>query len=117
MLGVDDRLVTPATMKWVRVGLLAGLATIPATIVLYYVLGLSVDAALAGTNRIRDWFWVLTFLVLLKAGLAWLFRTDQFRASSEAKLNVRDQIYQQVVKLGPGQIGRASCRERVLVQV
>ncbi|MBL8201060.1 MAG: ABC transporter ATP-binding protein [Chromatiales bacterium] len=106
MLGVDDRLVTPATLKWVRVGLLAGLATIPTTIVLYYVLGLTVDAALAGTNQIRDWLFVLTFLVLLKAGLAWLFRTGQFRASSEAKLNVRDQIYQQVVKLGPGILGK-----------
>lgn len=106
MLGVDDRLVTPATMKWVKVGLLAGLATIPTTIVLYYVLGLTVDAALAGTNQIRDWLFVLTFLVLLKAGLAWLFRTGQFRASSEAKLNVRDQIYQQVVKLGPGILGK-----------
>jgi ABC-type multidrug transport system fused ATPase/permease subunit len=106
MLGVDDRLVTPATMKWVKVGLLAGLATIPTTIVLYYVLGLTVDAALAGTNRVRDWFWVLAFLVLLKAGLAWLFRTGQFRASSEAKLNVRDQIYKQVVRLGPGILGK-----------
>ncbi len=106
MLGVDDRLVTPATLKWVKVGLLAGLATIPTTIVLYYVLGLTVDAALAGTNQIRDWLFVLTFLVLLKAGLAWLFRTGQFRASSEAKLNVRDQIYQQVVKLGPGILGK-----------
>jgi len=106
MLGVDDRLVTPATMKWVRVGLLAGLATIPTTIVLYIVLGLTVDAALAGTNQVRNWLGVLTFLVLLKAGLAWLFRTGQFRASSEAKLNVRDQIYQQVVKLGPGLLGK-----------
>lgn len=106
MLGVDDRLVTPATLKWVKVGLVAGLATIPTTIVLYYVLGLTVDAALAGTNQIRDWLFVLTFLVLLKAGLAWLFRTGQFRASSEAKLNVRDQIYQQVVKLGPGILGK-----------
>lgn len=106
MLGVDDRLVTPATMKWVKVGLLAGLATIPTTIVLYYVLGLTVDAALEGTNRVRDWFWVLAFLVLLKAGLAWLFRTGQFRASSEAKLNVRDQIYKQVVRLGPGILGK-----------
>ena len=106
MLGVDDRLVTPATLKWVKVGLLAGLATIPTTIVLYYVLGLTVDAALAGTNQVRNWFWVLTFLVLLKASLAWLFRTGQFRASSEAKLNVRDQIYQQVVKLGPGLLGK-----------
>jgi len=106
MLGVDDRLVTPATLKWVKVGLIAGLATIPTTIVLYYVLGLTVDAALAGTNQVRDWLFVLTFLVLLKAGLAWLFRTGQFRASSEAKLNVRDQIYQQVVKLGPGILGK-----------
>ena len=80
MLGVDDRLVTPATLKWVKVGLIAGLATIPTTIVLYYVLGLTVDAALAGTNQVRDWLFVLTFLVLLKAGLAWLFRTGQFRA-------------------------------------
>jgi ABC-type multidrug transport system fused ATPase/permease subunit len=106
MLGVDDRLVTPATLKWVKVGLIAGLATIPTTIVLYYVLGLTVDAAIEGTNRVRDWFWVLAFLVLLKAGLAWLFRTGQFRASSAAKLNVRDQIYQQVIKLGPGLLGK-----------
>ena len=106
MLGVDDRLVTPATMKWVKVGLIAGLASIPTTILLYYVLGLAVDAAYAGGNLLRDWFWVLSALVLAKVGLAWLFRTGQFRASSEAKLNVRDQIYQQVVKLGPGLLGK-----------
>ncbi|MFQ5635486.1 MAG: ABC transporter ATP-binding protein/permease [Gammaproteobacteria bacterium] len=123
MLGVDDRLVTPGTMKWVRVGLLAGLATIPTTILLYYVLGLAVDSAflaspLAGTysgkpitmvdagNLVIEWFPILIALVLLKAGLAWLFRTGQFRASSEAKLNVRDRIYQQVVRLGPGILGK-----------
>lgn len=105
MLGVDDRLVTPATLKWVKVGLVAGLATIPATIALYVVLGQAVDAALAGENLVRQWPAVLAVLVLLKAGLAWLFRTGQFRASSEAKLNVRDQIYKQVVKLGPGLLG------------
>jgi ABC-type multidrug transport system fused ATPase/permease subunit len=105
MLGVDDRLVTPATLKWVKVGLLAGLATIPATIALYIVLGKAIDAALAGENLVRQWPIVLAMLVLMKAGLAWLFRTGQFRASSEAKLNVRDQIYKQVVKLGPGLLG------------
>lgn len=106
MLGVDDRLITPATIKWVKVGLIAGLATIPTTILLYYVLGLTVDATLAGSNMLRQWFWLLVGLVLLKATLAWLFRTGQFRASSEAKLNVRDQIYRQVVRLGPGLLGK-----------
>ena len=106
MLGVDDRLITPATIKWVKVGLIAGLATIPTTILLYYVLGLAVDSALAGSNMLRQWFWLLVGLVLLKATLAWLFRTGQFRASSEAKLNVRDQIYKQVVRLGPGLLGK-----------
>ncbi|MBL8197824.1 MAG: ABC transporter ATP-binding protein [Chromatiales bacterium] len=106
MLGVDDRLITPATIKWVKVGLIAGLATIPTTILLYYVLGLAVDSALAGSNMLRQWFWLLAGLVLLKATLAWLFRTGQFRASSEAKLNVRDQIYKQVVRLGPGLLGK-----------
>lgn len=106
MLGVDDRLITPATIKWVKVGLVAGLATIPTTILLYYVLGLAVDAAWQGSNMLRQWFWLLCGLVLLKAALAWLFRTGQFRASSEAKLNVRDQIYQQVVRLGPGLLGK-----------
>lgn len=105
MLGVDDRLVTPATLKWVKVGLIAGLATIPTTIALYMVLGEAVDAALAGENLVRQWPIVLTLLVVMKATLAWIFRTGQFRASSEAKLNVRDQIYQQVVKLGPGLLG------------
>jgi ATP-binding cassette subfamily C protein CydD len=106
MLGVDDRLVTPATVKWVKVGLIAGIATIPTTILLYYVLGLTVDAAVAGTNLMRQWLAIFTGLVLLKAVLAWIFRTGQFRASSEAKLNVRDQIYKQVVKLGPGILGK-----------
>ena len=46
--------------------------------------------------------------MLLEVGivLGWSFRTGQFRASSEAKLNVRDQIYKQVVKLGPGILGK-----------
>ena len=111
MLGVDDRLITPATIKWVKVGLIAGLATIPTTILLYYVLGLAVDSALAGSNMLRQWFWLLVGLVLLKATLAWLFRTGQFRASSEAKLNVRDQIYKQVVRLGPGPLGKRRTSE------
>ncbi|WP_101757815.1 ABC transporter ATP-binding protein/permease [Oceanicoccus sp. KOV_DT_Chl] len=106
MIGVDDRLVTPETMKWVRIGLIAGLATIPTTIVLYYALGLAVDAALAGDNMLRSWIAAFVGLVLLKALLAWVFRTGQFRASSSAKLNVRDQIYKQVVKLGPGILGK-----------
>lgn len=106
MIGVDDRLVTPATMKWVKIGLIAGLATIPTTILLYYVLGLAVDAAVAGDNMLRSFFFAFVGLVLLKAGLAWVFRTGQFRASSTAKLNVRDQIYKQVVKLGPGILGK-----------
>lgn len=106
MIGVDDRLVTPETMKWVKIGLLAGLATIPTTILLYYVLGLAVDAAFEGTNLLRDWIVIFTGLVILKAALAWVFRTGQFRASSEAKLNVRDQIYKQVVRLGPGLLGK-----------
>lgn len=126
MLGVDDRLVTPGTMKWVKVGLLAGLATVPATILLYYVLGMAVDAAylqlLINTGRDAAYSgkaisveagnlaviyapWLVA-LVLLKAALSWLFRTGQFRASSEAKLNVRDQIYKQVVRLGPGILGK-----------
>jgi len=106
MLGVDDRLVTPATIKWVKTGLIAGIATVPTTILLYYVLGLAVDSAFAGSNLLRQWIAIFAGLVLLKAVLAWIFRTGQFRASSEAKLNVRDQIYKQVVKLGPGILGK-----------
>ena len=106
MPGVDDRLVTPATIKWVRVGLIAGILTMPATILLYYVLGLAVDAARDGGNLVRQWFALLAGLVLLKAALAWVFRTGQFRASSEAKLNVRDRIHKKVVELGPGLLGK-----------
>jgi ABC-type transport system involved in cytochrome bd biosynthesis fused ATPase/permease subunit len=113
MIGVDDRLIAPATMKWVRVGLIAGLATIPTTILLYYVLGLAIDSALDGTNMLRNWIGAFVALVLLKACLAWIFRTGQFRASSSAKLNVRDRIYKQVVKLGPGILGKRRTGEVV----
>ena len=106
MLGVDDRLITPDTMKWVKVGLVAGIATIPTTIFLYYVLGLTIDAVVVGDDLVQQWFWILAALVIGKAALAWLFRTGQFRASSEAKLNVRDQIYRKVVELGPGLLGK-----------
>lgn len=126
MLGVDDRLITPDTMKWVKVGLIAGLATVPATIVLYYVLGMAVDSVylqlveagkleqlfdealfkVTAGNLVENLWWWMLALVLTKAALSWLFRTGQFRASSEAKLNVRDQIYKQVVKLGPGILGK-----------
>ena len=106
MIGVDDRLVTPDTMKWVKIGLVAGIAAMPTTILLYYVLGQAVDSAWAGDNLLRQWFWILVALVLLKAALAWIFRTGQFRASSEAKLNVRDRIYKKVVELGPGVLGK-----------
>lgn len=106
MIGVDDRLVTPETMKWVRVGLIAGLATIPTTILLYYALGMAVDSAVEGNNILRSWIAAFVGLVMLKAVLAWIFRTGQFRASSSAKLTVRDQIYKQVVKLGPGILGK-----------
>ena len=106
MIGVDDRLVTPDTMKWVKIGLFAGIAAMPTTILLYYVLGRAVDSAWQGDNLLRQWFWVFVGLVLLKAALAWIFRTGQFRASSEAKLNVRDRIYKKVVELGPGVLGK-----------
>ncbi|MBT5891139.1 MAG: hypothetical protein HOH24_05680, partial [Chromatiales bacterium] len=112
MLGVDDRLVTPATMKWVKVGLGAGLLTVPTTILLYFILGLAVDDVWnggdvsGGINVLKTYLPWFAALVLLKALLAWVFRTGQFRASSEAKLNVRDQIYKQVVSLGPGILGK-----------
>ena len=93
-------------MNYVKIGLLAGLATVPTTILLYYVLGLAVDSAYEGSNMLRQWVLAFAGLVLLKAILAWVFRTGQFRASSEAKLNVRDQIYKQVVRLGPGILGK-----------
>jgi ABC-type transport system involved in cytochrome bd biosynthesis fused ATPase/permease subunit len=106
MFGVDERLTTPATQKWVGIGRWAGWATIPTTIALYWVLGLTVDAALEGINFITQYMPWLIALVVLKAALAWVFRTGQFRASSEAKLNVRDRIYKQVVNLGPGILGK-----------
>ena len=49
-------------------------------------------------------FWLRWFCS--GAALAWIFRTGQFRASSEAKLNVRDRIYKKVVELGPGVLGK-----------
>jgi ATP-binding cassette subfamily C protein CydD len=129
MLGVDDRLITSGTMKWVKIGLISGLATVPATIILYIVLGMAVDSAFAAwlanpALNVNGFVWQgseitvqagnlaimympwLVALVLIKAALSWLFRTGQFRASSEAKLNVRDQIYKQVVNLGPGILGK-----------
>ena len=68
MLGVDDRLITPSTMKWVKVGLIAGLLTVPTTILLYYLLGMTVDKAVDGANLTRQWFGILA-LIVVEVGL------------------------------------------------
>ncbi|MBT8441037.1 MAG: ABC transporter ATP-binding protein/permease [Gammaproteobacteria bacterium] len=93
-------------MSYTRIGLIAGVLTIPCTIAVYYVLGLTFDSLIEGSNVLRQWMWFLIGLIIVKAVLAWIFRTGQFRASSEAKLNVRDQIYKHVIKLGPGLLNK-----------
>jgi len=102
MLGIDARLMTASTMKWIIIGIAAGIASIALTIALYWFLGKAVDEALAGRNLLAGSVALVAAFVFGRALLAWLYRTAQFRASSETKVSVRDLIYRHALRLGPG---------------
>jgi len=101
VLGIDKRLIVSSTKKWIFIGITAGIVGLALSVVLYTVLGATIDGAIDGVNKLRDWLPWLVALLAGKALLGWLFRLAQFRASAETKITIRDIVYRQALRLGP----------------
>ena len=92
MLGIDTRLIHQTTKKWIIVGILAGLTEVGLLLVLYWLLGQSLDGVLNGQNLLSQIVGWVIVLLLAKAFFAWLYRTSQAKASSETSFSTRHGV-------------------------
>lgn len=117
MFGIDKRLIVDSTSRWIVVGIGVGVLGLVASLVLYWMVGRFIDAALAGTNLLEAWLpWIIA-LVVAKFLLGWLYRTAQYRASSLTKLTIRDLMYAHALRLGPAVLDKKRTGELVNIAV
>lgn len=117
MLGIDRRLIVRQTSRWIGVGIGAGILALLASLLLYWFVGLVVDAMLAGEIALGNWVPWVAALLLAKLALGWLYRTAQYQASSLTKLTIRDAIYRHALRLGPAVLDRRRTGELVNIAV
>ncbi|MCS6946029.1 MAG: ABC transporter ATP-binding protein/permease [Steroidobacteraceae bacterium] len=117
MLGIDRRLIVPATSRWLGIGIVVGILGLLASLFLYLIVGWSVDGYLRGQNLLAEyWPWIVALLAA-KFLLGYAYRAAQYRASSLTKLTIRDKIYEHALRLGPAMLDRKRTGELVNIAV
>lgn len=106
VLGLDKRLISKATRRWMGIGVAAGGVGLVLGLFLMSIIGDVIDGALAGENRLQHWLPYLGAILLLKTGLAALLRVATYRASQNTKVSVRDSVYRHTLRLGTGVLTR-----------
>jgi ABC-type transport system involved in cytochrome bd biosynthesis fused ATPase/permease subunit len=117
MLGIDRRLIVRSTSRWIGVGIGVGVLSLLASLALYWLVGLAIDAMLHGRNLLAELLPWAVALLAAKFLLAWAYRSSQYKASSLTKLTIRDSIYRHALKLGPAVLDRKRTGELVNIAV
>lgn len=117
MFGIDKRLLASATTRWIVIGAVSGIFSVILSLVLYSLIGINIDEALAEQAMIATWLPWLLLILVVKGGLGYLGRVGSYNASSETKLSIRDQVYAQALELGPGLLGSRRTGELVNMAV
>ena len=117
MFGIDRRLIVGATSRWLKVGIVVGMLSLVASLVLYWFVGQSVDAMRRGENLLAAWAPWVVLLLAAKLALGWLYRAAQYRASSLTKLTIRDTMYAHALRLGPAVLDKKRTGELVNIAV
>ncbi|MGD8618009.1 MAG: thiol reductant ABC exporter subunit CydD [Gammaproteobacteria bacterium] len=87
-----------------RLAVAIGLASGLLLILQAWLLASSINAVVfdkAVLQQVMPWLWGLLALFLLRAVLAWASEQAAFQAAVQVKLELREQLYRQVQKLGP----------------
>ena len=117
MFGIDRRLIVGSTSRWLKVGIVVGMLSLLASLVLYWFVGQAVDAMLRSENLLAAWAPWVALLLAAKLVLGWLYRAAQYRASSLTKLTIRDTMYAHALRLGPAVLDRKRTGELVNIAV
>ncbi|MFQ3684335.1 ABC transporter ATP-binding protein/permease [Roseiflexus sp.] len=102
-LGFDRRLISRWTRHWVTISAIAGLLLVLSNIALFLAIGWTLDALLRGAAVLTPERIMLALaLVVLKGVLGWLERFAAVQAAQDAKIAVRETLYEHALRLGPG---------------
>ena len=89
---------------WLRLAVAIGLASGVLLILQAWLLASTINAVVfdkALLYQVMPWLWGLLLLFLVRAGLAWAAEHAAFQAAVRVKLQLREQLYRHVQKLGP----------------
>lgn len=113
-LGFDTRLITLQTRRWTLVSVGAGVLSVISNILLFLAIGWVLDAAIRGAEVLTPQNVTLGIgLVLAKGFFGWLERSAANQAAQDTKLSVRELIFEQAMRLGPGGLDRERTAELV----
>ncbi|MFQ3684886.1 ABC transporter transmembrane domain-containing protein, partial [Roseiflexus sp.] len=113
-LGVDPRLVSRQTRRWVTISAAAGLLLVLSNIALFLAISWTLDALLRGSAVLTpERIMLVLALVVLKGVLGWLERFAAVQAAQDAKIAVRETLYEHALRLGPGGLDKECTGELV----
>jgi ABC-type transport system involved in cytochrome bd biosynthesis fused ATPase/permease subunit len=102
MPGIDKRLFSRQTGRWVAISAIAGSATVVLNIALFAMVGWAIEGLRVGASifSIGTLIGALT-LIAGKGFSGWLERFAAAQAAADTKIAVRDTIYAHALRIGP----------------
>ncbi|MCS7289150.1 MAG: ABC transporter ATP-binding protein/permease [Roseiflexus sp.] len=114
MLGIDSRLFSRQTRRWVAVSAAAGLVTVILNIALFAALGWVIESIWTGGLILSTGVLIGALTLIVSKGFAgWLERFAAAQAAADTKIAVRDTIYAHALRIGPAGLDRERTGELV----
>jgi ABC-type transport system involved in cytochrome bd biosynthesis fused ATPase/permease subunit len=118
MLGIDKRLFSRETGKWVLISAIAGLVTVVLNIALFAMLGWAIERLMVGASIFSASTLIVALTLIAGKGLTgWLERFAAAQAAADTKIAVRDVIYAHALRIGPVGLDRERTGELVNTSV
>ncbi len=118
MLGIDKRLFSHQTGKWVAISAIAGLATVVLNIALFAMVGWAIEGLRVGASIFSIGTLIgASTLIAGKGFSGWLERFAAAQAAADTKIAVRDTIYAHALQIGPVGLDRERTGELVNTSV
>jgi len=118
MLGIDKRLFSRETGRWVLISAIAGLVTVVLNIALFAMLGWAIEGLMVGASIFSAGTLIGALTLIASKGLSgWLERFAAAQAAADTKIAVRDTIYAHALRIGPVGLDRERTGELVNTSV
>jgi ATP-binding cassette subfamily C protein CydD len=118
MPGIDKRLFSRQTGRWVLISAIAGLATVVLNIALFAMLGWAMEGLRVGASIFSAGTLIGALTLIAGKGFfGWLERFAAAQAAADTKIAVRDTIYAYALQIGPVGLDRERTGELVNTSV